>query len=387
MSAQEFDVIIIGAGPGGSTAAHTLARAGRRVLAIDRAEFPRVKICAGWITPGAMRLLELSPDEYPHTIQAFSSGSVVLNDHYYETDFQQTASYGIIRQEFDNFLMERARSAGAQILTGERVKTIARNADDIQVTMADGRTFAAPIIIGAGGTHCPVAMQWGEKQKNEAIIVAAESETRIGADTLKQLTPYYGTTELFPEEDFHGYAWYVTKGDWLNIGIGRFKFATESFNQYREAFYEKLKSMGRLRGIEDKLVSFGGHSYKLYDEVPRRISGDRFMLIGDAGGFASQWAGEGIKPAIQTGIYAAENVLQALNENDFGPAAMQRYERRCRQTYGQQKPDIFFKFRSLLPESFKLAMARQICKRDGLRKKLIFETAFGFEPVESGVKS
>ncbi|MCB1319500.1 MAG: FAD-dependent monooxygenase, partial [Leptospiraceae bacterium] len=68
MSAQEFDVIIIGAGPGGSTAAHTLARAGRRVLAIDRAEFPRVRICAGSITPGAMRLLELSPDEYPHTI-------------------------------------------------------------------------------------------------------------------------------------------------------------------------------------------------------------------------------------------------------------------------------------------------------------------------------
>lgn len=381
MSQNEYDVLIIGGGPGGSTAATHLAKAGKRVLVLDHAKFPRVKVCAGWVTPGALRLLELEPEDYPHTLQAFTGGSVIVDGKYHFTDFGQTASYGIIRNEFDYFLFQRAAAAGAEMRDGVRVKSVDRDENGVTVETVDGDIFRGKLLIGAGGSGCPVSRKWGERQKNEDIILACEVEVKIGAEKLKQLTPHYGSTELFAEHDFYGYGWYVTKGDFVNIGVGRFKKATTNFNEDKKRFYDMIKSLGRIDGIEDQLPDFSGHSYKLYDETPRRLSGDRFMLIGDSGGFATRWAGEGIKPAIQTAIFAAQTALQALDKNEFGEAATQPYTDLCRKTYGVQKVDGFTRVLGLLPQFVKSGVAGQICKRRGLRKKLIFEGAFGFEPV------
>jgi geranylgeranyl reductase family protein len=381
MTQTAYDVLILGGGPGGSTAAYHLALAGKRVLVVDHATFPRVKVCAGWVTPGALRLLNLEPADYPHTLQAFRGGSVIVNGKYHLTDFGQTASYGIIRQQFDNFLFERARAAGAEMRDGVRVKNIDRDEQGVSVETVDGEILRGRILIGAGGSGCPVSRKWGERSANEDIILACEVEVEIGAEKLKRLTPYYGSTELFAEADFYGYGWYVTKGDWVNIGVGRFKKATPNFNDVKRRFYDMIKGLGRIDGIEDRLPDFSGHSYKLYDEVPRRLAGERFMLIGDAGGFASRWAGEGIKPAIQTAIFAAETAISALDSGDYSAAALQPYSDRCRAQYGEQRSDTFSRILSLLPQKVKSTVAGQICKRRGLRKKFIFEAAFGFEPV------
>ena len=381
MAEQEYDVLIIGGGPGGSTAATHLARAGKKVLVLDHAKFPRVKVCAGWVTPGALRLLEIQPQDYPHTLQPFEGGSVIVDGQYHLTDFGQTASYGIIRKEFDHYLFERAKAAGAEMRDGVRVKSVDRDANGVLVETVDGETLRAKILIGAGGSGCPVSRKWGERQKNEDIILACEVEVKIGAERLKKLTPYYGSTELFAEPDFYGYGWYVTKGDFVNIGVGRFKKATDNFNDDKKRFWEMIRGLGRIDGIEDELPDMSGHSYKLYDEVPRRLSGERFMLIGDAGGFASRWAGEGIKPAIQTAIFAAQTAVNALEKGEFGESAMQPYSQLCRKEYGQQKDDIVSKALRFMPQSVKSGLATQICKRRGLRKKFIFEKAFGFEPV------
>ncbi|MBL8020019.1 MAG: NAD(P)/FAD-dependent oxidoreductase [Leptospirales bacterium] len=380
----DFDAIVVGAGPGGSNAARKLVRSGWKTLMLDRQRFPRLKICAGWITPPALKLLDLKPGDYPHTIQPFASGSVVLNDKYYVTDFPTTASYGIIRTEFDAFLAKRAESEGATFLQDVRIKAIERVDGPegyITVRAENGQSWTARLIIGAGGTGCPVARQWGEKSKEETIIQATESETRIGADVLKKLTPYYGTTELFPEPDFYGYAWYVTKGDWLNIGIGRFSHKTRQLDEHRQPFMELLRKLGRLNGIEDQLVGFGRHAYKLYDEVPRKLFGDRFMLIGDAGGFASKWAGEGIRPAIETGAFAAAVADEALRAGRFDAQQLSKYRQLCDAAYGEQKQTRIGSLLSNIPASLQKSLGTMVCKSAGLRKKLIFEVAFGFEPV------
>lgn len=378
----QYDVIIVGAGPGGSNAARTLALSGRKVLMLDRQKFPRLKVCAGWITPSALRLLDLPPAQYPHTLQRFSSGSVVLNNQYYVTDYGKTASYGIIRKEFDDFLAKRAEKDGAELQEEVRIKSIEREADGVRVRAEDGTEWTASIIIGAGGTGCPVARQWGERAKEEIIIQATESETRIGAAELKKLTPYYGTTELFPEPDFFGYAWYVTKGDFVNIGIGRFNHRTRQLDEHREQFMQTLRKLGRLSGIEDRMVPFSRHAYKLYDEVPRKIAGERFMLIGDAGGFASKWAGEGIRPAIETGAFAARVADEALSKKDFSAAQFAKYRSLCDAAYGEQKEGAVDRLLSRMPGAIQKGLGNIMCRSDALRKKLIFETAFGFEPVD-----
>ena len=382
---MDFDVIVVGAGPGGSTAAHRLSALGKRVLMLDRQSFPRVKVCAGWITPPVLNLLGLRAADYPHTLQTFCSGSVVLQEKYYETHFPRTASYGIIRQEFDTFLARRAEAAGVTFLEDVRIKEIELVDLDgkpgVQVRSEEGNQWSARLIIGAGGTGCPVARKWGRKAKQETIIQATESETRVGSDTLRRLTPYYGTTELFPEPDFFGYAWYVTKGDWVNIGIGRFSHKTAQLDIHRSEFMNSLRNMGRLSGIEEQMVPFARHAYKLYDEVPRQIFGDCFLLIGDAGGFASKWAGEGIRPAIETAIFAAEAAVAALDKNDVSAAALRAYREKCDTAYGPQKQTLVGSMLSNLPAALQKSMGTVVCKSAALRKKLIFETAFGFEPV------
>lgn len=380
-SNNHYDVIIIGGGPGGSTAAWRLARAGKKALVIDHATFPRVKVCAGWITPGALQLLELRPAEYPRTLQRFDGGTVVVDDVHHLTTYGQTASFGVIRQEFDEYLLNRAAAAGAEVRQATRIREFDRTGGGVSVKLDDGSELFAQVLIGAGGSGCPVSRKWGEREKNEDIILAAESETRIGADILKQLTPNYGRVELFPEPDYFGYGWYVAKGDWINIGVGRFKSKTANFNDDKRRFFDYIKSIGRVKGIEDRLEDFAGHSYKLYDEVPRKLSGDRFMLIGDAGGFASKWAGEGIKPAIQTALFAADTALAALANNVFDAAALGEYERRCRALYGEQRSTVASRLVHKLPDAIKRGLARQVCVRDNLRKKYVFEVAFGFEPV------
>jgi len=175
-----FDALIVGGGPAGSTCARVLRQAGWRVAVLDRATFPRNKVCAGWVTPGVFRLLDLEPVEYRAaglTIQEITGfrTSVMGDGQPVETRYPHVVSYAIRRYEFDDFLLKRA---GAEVLTGTPLASLERRGD---VWVANGH-LSARIVVGAGGHFCPVARALGaDLGRGEAVVGAQEFEVRLSA--------------------------------------------------------------------------------------------------------------------------------------------------------------------------------------------------------------
>jgi flavin-dependent dehydrogenase len=154
MAMVDCDVLIIGGGPAGSTCAGHLRRAGLDVVVVDRAAFPRDKVCGGWITPQVVASLALDLDEYrqERTLQAitgFRTG-IIGGRRAIETAYGRVVSFGIRRCEFDHFLLRRC---GARARTGVPVRSLVRR-DSWWVVDDEIR---APMLIGAGWHYCPVA--------------------------------------------------------------------------------------------------------------------------------------------------------------------------------------------------------------------------------------
>jgi geranylgeranyl reductase family protein len=359
-----FDAVVVGGGPGGSTVAWRLARAGARVLVLDAARFPRVKLCAGWVTPAVLRDLELAPASYPHTIQSFETVSIAVDGKEHETRFGRVASHGIVRAEFDTFLLRRAAAAGATVRESARVRRAVRVRDGVRVE-TDDDAVTVPLVVGAGGHHCPVARAFGEISDEEDVVVTQESETRVDAARLRELTPRYGCPELFAEPDFHGYGWYFTKGDYLNVGVGA--LGGMPIGKRLERLRAELRDSGRLPdGLA--LTPFRGHAYAVRRIRPRRIYGDGFLLVGDAAGLARDFSGEGIGPAVRSACLATEAVLGG----DPG-----RYAARVADTFGPPPWSVLGALRGLLPASTVEAVARLACVQPWARRRFVLEGAFG----------
>lgn len=371
--ASAFDVIVVGGGPGGSTAAWRLAKAGLRPLVLDAAVFPRVKICAGWVTPEALRDLEVDPDKYPLTIQPFAACVLEFEGARHETGWRTPASYGIIRREFDLYLLERAAAAGADVRWGIRVTGVEQRPDGVIVQTDRGR-FEAPLVIGAGGHRCPVARVLGEVSSLEEVVVAQESETRLPPEWVERLGPFLRAPELYVEPDLRGYGWYFPKRDFVNIGIGCTGGGDGSLPRRREALVAALRASGRLPD-DMPIEPFKGHAYVVRRRAPRRLSGPRFMLVGDAAGLARDLSGEGIGPAIRSGILAAEAARVYLRAG----TSLDGYARQVAALYGPGEPGWLERRLERLPEAMARLAVKVVLGLGLARRRIVFGGIFGMK--------
>jgi geranylgeranyl reductase family protein len=373
----DHDVIVVGGGPGGSTAAWRLARAGLRPLLLDAATFPRVKICAGWVTPEALADVEIDPDKYPLTVQPFTACRFGFDGQVHETRWRRAASYGIVRSEFDHHLLDRARVAGADVREGARVTAVTRERDGIHVTSERG-VFVARVVIGAGGHHCPVAKAFGEVSEREEVVVAQESETRLPPERLATLQGVATAPELYVEPDLKGYGWYFPKEDVLNIGIGVVSGPGANLPRRRDALVAALRASGHLPA-DLPIEPFRGHAYVVRRRAPRRLAGDGFCLIGDAAGLARDLSGEGIGPAIRSGLWAAETVGAHVRTG----APLEGYARRIVARYGRGELGWLGRQLSRLPDGMSRALVRATLAIGATRRHLVLGGIFGMREARS----
>jgi menaquinone-9 beta-reductase len=292
---QSAEVIIVGGGPGGSACARRLRQANIDCLVLDQQIFPRFKPCAGWITPGVLRELELDPADYPHSFTTFKTFHISIRGIKFRLPARQHA---IRRYEFDAWLLQRA---GAPVVQ-HTVKEIKQTGEGYTI---DG-AFSAKYLVGAGGTHCPVyrsLFQEASPHPKMALIAAMEEEF-----------PYAFTDPncrlWFFENGLPGYAWYVPKANgYVNVGIGGqaevLKEHGDTLKRHWNLLLDHLAQTGLVGGHTYKPA---GHSYYLRQRQSVLRHNNAF-LVGDAAGLATMDMGEGIGPAVHSGCAAAEAIL------------------------------------------------------------------------------
>lgn len=296
------DALIVGGGPAGSTCARTLRQAGWDVLVVDRARFPRDKVCAGWLTPEVFTTLDLASDEYRaagltlQPISGFRTG--VIGSAMVETTYPGVVSYGILRREFDDFLLRRA---GVRVREETPVETMRRT--DSSWIIND--SIEAPVVVGAGGHFCPVARHVRGGAADTAHPVVAKEAEFLDRQHARDAA---GTgPSLYFCHDLDGYGWCVPKGDYVNVGLGR--RSSRDLATHLRDLVGFLEAQGIHAGGAD--VRWRGHAYFASGVGPRPLVAPGVLLIGDAAGLAYPESGEGICPAIQSGKLAAETLLAA----------------------------------------------------------------------------
>ena len=354
---ERFDAIVVGGGPAGSTCAWQLRRAGLDVAVFDKRDFPRDKVCAGWVTPAVVATLRLDLDEYRsgrvlQPIRSFRTGSMA--GRMVETCYDEVVSYGIRRYEFDHYLLERS---GAKLFTGRPVKNLERvhagggsgnggsgenGGSGGGVAVASGRPVwrvngvaEAPVVVGAGGHFCPIARRLGAKVgSTESIVSAHEIEFEMTDIQRAGCAVAEETPELFFCEDLQGYGWVFRKQNVLNVGLGREDH--RNIADHVRRFCEWLAERGRIPA--DMPSKFKGHAYILHGRSRRTVSGgDGLVLAGDAIGLAYDRSGEGIRPAVESAVMAAEAIAGAGGA--FGESTFTGYERRLEERFGRRGTD------------------------------------------------
>lgn len=301
---RSADVLIAGGGPAGSTCAWALRRAGLDVVVVDRAVFPRDKICAGWITPQVVDDLRLDLDEYRvgRTFQPITGFRVGLIDggDAVETRYGHPISYGIRRCEFDHYLLFRS---GAAVVGGTAVGSIRRDGGRWIVNDA----FEAPMLVGAGGHFCPVARVLNGREDAAPLITAQEVEVAIDPAESAAFATGADCPELYYRADLSGYGWCFRKQDHVNVGFGR--IGSRALRAETANFIDFLKTRRRIPA--GAFWRLRGHAYLLGGGTRRRAVGDGVLLVGDAAGLAYPQSGEGIRPAIESGLLAANAIVAA----------------------------------------------------------------------------
>jgi len=291
----DSEVIVVGGGPAGSTCAWKLKQNNIETIILDKKTFPGHKVCAGWITPKVLKDIDLKIENYPHSILTFKK----LHFSFKGKKFApRTCQYSIRRSEFDHWLLERAGVPVHQ----HTVNNIRKENGFFIID----ELFRCKYLVGAGGTHCPVYRTFFQEISPR---VKEQQITALGEEFLYDYQDK-NCYLWFYDNDLPGYSWYVPKGNgYLNIGIGgklaALKKKGETILDHWNYFVKKLESLSLVNNH-----SFGPQGYNYYLRQNVNVAeSDHALITGDAAGLATLDMGEGIGPAVESGILAAKAII------------------------------------------------------------------------------
>jgi menaquinone-9 beta-reductase len=243
------------------------------------------------------------------------------------------------------------RRCGARLREGVPFNSIERTSDGWLVN----GNIKARLVVGAGGHFCPVSRFLGNKASSPSVV-AREIEFEMLAAQAASSSIAGELPELYFCRDLRGYGWCFRKQDVLTVGIGRMD--NHGLSQHCDEFLSFLKQS---RNVDVPGKGILGHAYWLYGHSERTILDDSIVLIGDAAGLAYPESGEGIRPAIESGLIAAHSIIAA--QGDYSAARLKPYRELLEARLGRKR-NAFESLTQFIPQS-----VREICGRTLLRNQ------------------
>lgn len=326
-----YDLIVVGAGPAGSSAAQEAARKGVKVLLIERRQRIGVPVqCAELVSKWIFRTVPLRSSSI---VQSIESMAIHFPD---QTSLKiKSPGYMLDRSHFDKDLVIAAVLAGAELSTGMKVVKINEEGVLIQKGTKE-KQIGAKVIIGADGVHSTVA-RWA-KQPPLKHLVALQYEIVL-------FEPQSHTDIYFHPDYEGGYAWFFPKGNRANVGIGTTLSKTSVLQELLDRFLNDLKNAGTLPRVE--ILSKTGGAIPC--EPRGRIASENILLAGDAAGHAHPITGAGILNAIMSGQIAGNIAGEAILRKDL--SYLKHYETQCHEVFGDSLQYGLFK-RKFLEENW-----------------------------------
>ena len=274
-------------------------------------------------------------------------------------------SFAIRRCEFDAYLLARC---GARLRLTEPLTALRREGG----RWIANDTLKASVLVGAACHFCPVArllMRGGPR--GESVVTAQEIEFELDALELDACGVRPELPELFFADDCKGYAWLVRKGaSHLNVGLGR--VGSRDLSGRVEQFVAWLEAEGRL--ASGARPSFRGHAYTLYGQTPRPLVADGALLVGDAAGLAHPMSGEGIQPAVESGILAGRAIAEA--EGDYTAPGLSGYTSALTARFGRRGQAPRRGRSDLVPARLRPALARLLLGNPWFARHVVLERWF-----------
>ena len=335
-----YDVVVVGAGPAGSTAAKFLSESGVKVLLVDKSKFPRDKPCGGGIPVRTLKKFKYIEEK--NLIESYSYGGSLHSNSpkcMLEIPKNEPLIGMVLRKKFDYELVKMAMDCGTTFYDGKKVQSINILDNKADIKLSDGSEIESQIVVGADGVWSTIAKQCNLKSVNTDIGLSLFQEIPISTDLLDKYYTEKRVVHVYLKiQGLVGYGWIFPKKKHLNIGICEFEpneKKQKNRKNLKNIFNDFIEILKQEQLIPKNIIYKKYRGAALPLKPITKTYTNRVILCGDAAGLINPATGEGINYAMSSGQIASGVIVDALEANDTSSKFLSKYESIWKKDFGK----------------------------------------------------